>query len=65
MRQCDNSSYLNAIMKYQTTEENFSLQWRHNGRDSVSNHQPHDCLLNRLLRRIFTGDRWTPRRNGQ
>ena len=24
-----------------------SLQWRHNGRDSVSNHQPHDCLLNR------------------
>ena len=28
-----------------------SLQWRHNGRDGVSNHQPHDCLLNRLLRR--------------
>ena len=27
-----------------------SLQWRHNGRDSVSNHQPHDCLLNRLFR---------------
>ena len=26
------------------------LQWRHNGRDSVSNHQPHDCLLNRLFR---------------
>ena len=24
-----------------------SLRWRHNGRDSVSNHQPHDCLLNR------------------
>ena len=22
-----------------------------NGRDSVSNHQPHDCLLNRLFRR--------------
>ena len=21
------------------------LQWRHNVRDSVSNHQPHDCLL--------------------
>ena len=33
---------------------NFSwrtLQWRHNGRDSVSTHQPHDCLLNRLFRR--------------
>ena len=29
----------------------FSLQWRHNGRDSVSNHQPHDCLLNCLFRR--------------
>ena len=22
------------------------LQWRHYGRDSVSNHLPHDCLLN-------------------
>ena len=28
-----------------------TLQWRHNGCDSVSNHQPHDCLLNRLFRR--------------
>ena len=27
------------------------LRWRHNGLDSVSNHQPHDCLLNRLFRR--------------
>ena len=26
------------------------LRWRHNGYDSVSNHQPHDCLLNRLFR---------------
>ena len=25
-------------------------QWRHNGRDGVSNHQPHECLLNRLFR---------------
>ena len=30
---------------------NKSLQWRHNGGDSVSNHQPHECLLNRLFRR--------------
>ena len=30
---------------------NMSLQWRHNGRDGVSNHQPHDCLPNRLFRR--------------
>ena len=29
-----------------------SSQWRHNGRDGVSNHQPHNCLLNRLFRRI-------------
>ena len=28
-----------------------SLRWRHNGRDSVSNHQPHHCLLKRLFRR--------------
>ena len=28
-----------------------TLQWRHNGRDSVSNHQPHDFLFNRLFRR--------------
>ena len=28
-----------------------SLQWRHNGRDGVSNHQPHDYLPNRLFRR--------------
>ena len=28
-----------------------ALRWRHNGRDSVSNHQPHDCLLSRLFRR--------------
>ena len=27
------------------------LQWRHNGYDSVSNHQPYDCLLNGLFRR--------------
>ena len=28
-----------------------SLRWRHNGCDSVSNHQPHDFLLNRLFSR--------------
>ena len=27
------------------------LQWCHNGHDGISNHQPHDCLLNRLFRR--------------
>ena len=28
-----------------------ALQWRHNDHDSVSNHQPHGWLLNRLFRR--------------
>ena len=28
-----------------------SLQWRHNGHDGVSNHQPHHCLLNHLFGR--------------
>ena len=28
-----------------------ALHWRHNEHDSVSNHQPHDYLLNRLFRR--------------
>ena len=31
--------------------EMHALQWRHNWRDSISNHQPHDCLLNPLFRR--------------
>ena len=29
----------------------YSLHWRHNDHDGVSNHQPHGCLHNRLLRR--------------
>ena len=29
----------------------YTLCWRHNNRDGVSNHQPRDCLLNRLFRR--------------
>ena len=28
----------------------WTLHWRHNGRDIVSNHQPYDCLLNRSFR---------------
>ena len=27
-----------------------TVQWRHNEGDGVSNHQPHDCLLNRLFK---------------
>ena len=33
------------------THSLIALWWRHNGRDGVSNHQPHDCLLNGLFRR--------------
>ena len=29
----------------------WSLQWRHNECECVSNHQPHECLLNSLFRR--------------
>ena len=31
------------------TSTMLSLLWRHNGQGGVSNHQPHDCLLNRLF----------------
>ena len=40
-----------SVFNVQTPVKFLSLRWRHNGRDSVSNHQPHDCLLNRLFRR--------------
>ena len=33
-----------------TSSNGNTLQWRYNGRDSVSNHQPHDYLPNRLFR---------------
>ena len=57
-----------------------TLQIRHNERDGVSNHQPHDCLLKRFqaqmkqnikaprhwtLRGEFTGDRWISRTKSQ
>ena len=29
----------------------FALQWRHNGPHGVPNHQPYNCLLNRLFMR--------------
>ena len=37
-----NQSYIDLLQ---------TLQWRNNGRDGVPNHQPHNCLLNRLFRR--------------
>ena len=32
------------------SEEMDFLEWRHNGSDGVSNHQPHDCSFYRLFR---------------
>ena len=40
-----------VVMSWQCSVSVFSLEWRHNGHDGDSNHQPHDCLLNRLFRR--------------
>ena len=41
-KECQDISGINRSMP---------LLWRHSRHDSVSNHQPHDCLLNRLFRR--------------
>ena len=38
-----------------------TLLWRHNGPGSVSNHQPRDCLFNRLFRRRVKEDIKAPR----
>ena len=38
-------TFLFSLSMY-TSYHSDSLQWRHNGRDGVSNHQPHDCLPN-------------------
>ena len=43
---------LSLVWQYASVESLFiALQWRHNGCDSVSNHQPRDCFLSRLFRR--------------
>ena len=43
-----------CIVKHKKTSKMCTVQchynpllWHHNGRDGISNHQPHDCLLNR------------------
>ena len=66
---------------FDNVNPSMALQCRHNERDSVSNHQPPNCLLNRLFKAQvrenikaprhwslcgeFTGDRWIPRTKGQ
>ena len=46
-----NQGVLHFWYKFGDSSLNGSLQWRHNGQDTVSNHQPHDCLLNCVFRR--------------
>ena len=41
--------YINASNR--CVIHSITLHWRHNGSGSVLNHQPHNCLLNRLFRR--------------
>ena len=51
------STHVNCLI-----EREHTIQWRHNGRYGVSNHQPHDCLLNRLcMRRSIKENVKTPR----
>ena len=45
-----NKDYL-RVDDITTTKKNTALQWRNNECDGVSNHQPHDCLLNRSFMR--------------
>ena len=43
---------LDSVVRLRITQHtSITLQLRHNGRDSVSDRQLHDCLLNRLFRR--------------
>ena len=39
-----------SVWQWHGTELVFPLQWRHNERNGVSNHQPYDCLLYRLFK---------------
>ena len=39
------------LPSFHQTLDFISLQWRHNECDGISNHQPHNCLLNHLFRR--------------
>ena len=53
MTNCFQNTYTrNPIAHPSKRNMSVSLQWCHDGRDVVSNHHPHDCLLKRLSRRI-------------
>ena len=83
----DNEVIIESLMYSQLYRHSYDpilaqpLQWRHNERNGISNHQPHDCLLNRLfkaqikenikaphhwpLRGELTGCRWFSHTKGQ
>ena len=46
----DGACCCNPFSQTTRPSHTISLLWRHNGRYGVSNHQPHDCLLNPLFR---------------
>ena len=50
-KQNNTSCWSRSISPYGVTMPSCGniLHWRHNGRNGVSNHQPHHCLLNRLF----------------
>ena len=41
--------YYRTTTKHTKAQTVCTLLWRHNGLDCVFNHQPHECLLNRLF----------------
>ena len=47
----DCSWCIHAIWMRIISSMDLPLRWRHNRRSRVSNHQPHECLHNRLFRR--------------
>ena len=46
----NHAQYTSHNQCIQVIQCNISSLWHHNGHNSVSNHQPHDCLLNHLFR---------------
>ena len=56
-------SIVATIQTEATLENPRTLRWRHNGRESVSNHQLHHCLLSRLSSASLAFV--IPRTNGQ
>ena len=39
-----------SLPSYRGAYQEIALHWRHNEHDGVFNHQPHDCILNRLFK---------------